>query len=514
MIFIEESSVNNIQIEFLFVGAIYKNASLLVDYGYYIRPQYDFSDDATRFFYEHAMIIFQTRSQELSKVNVIPYMSEDSERFITFKRFGGYKTIEGWMSMASENDVKNYVDILKKYSLLREYQRNGFNVDRVIKHKKFDTFDANQIYRLIRSKADRIKTVVMPENDAQILNSHVQETIMDCLAQPDQGYPYPFEEWTEMFRGARHGIMLLLGMLSNAGKSRILCKLVAYNALVNRENVLVLLNEMNVVEFRYALITTVINNPEFEALHGIHLRKREREITLGIYHDNNGNVIERKKDSNGRFVEPVEDFVARLQRDSDEFNKVQQIAKWIDEESVGRIVVKDIQSDYSEDAVRFEIRKAVLTDKIKFVAYDTLKPEKSSIGQWDDFKRTATVLSELAKELRINLTATFQLTDDAALLDPLDLTTNQIASSKQIMHVADEMVVFAEVKKENFSKYHYQNKDPEWGEIGALTNLSNKKRYYICNTLKNRAGNKLKLLFSLDLDLNTWFCDGTVSRKK
>lgn len=506
-----QALTSNIQIEICFVGGIYLNPEFLVDYGYYIRSKYDFADEATRFFFDMAMIMYQTRTQSFTKTNVIPFMSEDNDRLIAFKKYGGWKTLENWMKLASINDFKSYFDTLKKFSLLREYERQGFNIEKIKSHKRFDTFNANDIYKLIRGKADKIKTIIIPENESEILNSHTQETILNCLEKPDQGDPYPFDEWTYMFRGARMGIMLLVGMLSNGGKSRLLCKIVAHMALVNGKNVLVLLNEMSVAEFRYALITTVINNPEFESLHGIHLEKREREITLGIYHDDKGNIVERYMNSEGRYVEQLSDYIARLNETSEEFRKIQQITKWIDEESIGKIVAKDIQSDYSEEAVRFEIKKAVLTDKIMFCAYDTLKPDKANMGDWADFKRTATVLSELAKELKINLTATFQLTDDAALLDPLEITTNQIASSKQIYHVTDEMVVFAEVKKENYGKYCYLNNNPDWGK--GQCDLSPKKRYYICNTLKNRAGSKHKLLFSLDLDYNTWLCEGEVRRK-
>ena len=496
----------------MFVGALYKQPDLIVEYSHYIREKYDFYDAVSRFFYECAIILYERRTQEFSKTIITSFMTEDTDRLATYKQAGGWKTLSAWTSLANPNDIKNYFEILKKYSLLREYDRQGFDCTKIVNHKKFEMFSAADVYKLIRSKADKIKTVILEDSETEILNSRTEETILNCLVQPDEGLPYPFKEWTEMFRGARMGTMLLLGMLSNGGKSRILCKLIANLALVQRQNVLVLLNEMSIQEFRFALITTVINNPEFEALHGIKLTKKEREITLGQYRDNDGNIIYRHTDENGVYIESINDYIDRLTASSEEFNKVRAITEWIDKETVGKIVVKDIQSDYSEDTVQFEIRKAAMTEGIKFCAYDTLKPEKSSIGAWDDFKRMATLLSELAKELRINLTATFQLTDAAALIDPMDFTSNEISSSKQIIQVADSMVAFAEVHKENFHKYIYIAPESEFGPAHEKT-LSDNKRYYICNTLKNRAGNKLKLLFSLNLDLNIWQCEGEVRRR-
>lgn len=124
----------------------------------------------------------------------------------------------------------------------------------------------------------------------------------------------------------------------------------------------------------------------------------------------------------------------------------------------------------------------------------------------------ATTLSELAKELKINMTATFQLTDDTALIDPLDVTTNNIANAKQIIHLCDSAVVLVEPKRENYSKYAIEKFDPEWGAM-ASQSFDEKKRYYIGKTLKNRAGNKLSLAYSLNLDYNTWTCEGICKRK-
>lgn len=494
------------------VGSIFKDPELLVEYSRYVRSKYDFADEGCKFFYDCAELIFEKRSQTFNKPVIASFMTEDNDRLGQYKRLGGWKTLSEWMTLSEGQDFGNNFDVLKKYSLLREYERRGFNVERIMSHKNFEKFSSADIYKLMRGQVDKIKTVILAENNTEVLNSNTQKTITDCLIKPDQGVPYPFPEWNETFRGQRMGNMMLLGMLSNGGKSRLLCKIVAYNALVNKQNVLVMLNEMSIQEFRFALITTVINNPEYEKLHGVHLKKKEREITLGVYHDTKGNVIEREHDDDGKFTESVENYVNRLERLSEEFVYTEAVTKWIDEYSEGKIICKDIQSDYSNATVNFEIRRAAMVNNIKFVCYDTLKPQQSSIGEWAEYKSAVTTLSELAKELKINLLASFQLSDDAALIDPMDFTSNQIANSKQIIHLTDSMVAFAEVPIEKYSKYEVTAYAPDWGAQVAQQ-LNPDKRYYICTTMKNRAGNKPKWLFSLNLDLNTWFCEGIVTRK-
>lgn len=106
-------AVNNVTNEILFVGAVYKNPELLVDYIQLVKSKYDFYDEATRFFYDSAEIIYQTRSQEFKNTTITTYMSEDKERLALFKKYGGNKTLEEWKKLAQLENQKNYYDILK-----------------------------------------------------------------------------------------------------------------------------------------------------------------------------------------------------------------------------------------------------------------------------------------------------------------------------------------------------------------------------------------------------------------
>lgn len=135
---VEIYSTSNIQSEILFVGSLYKCPDLFVSYGNFMRSQYDFSDDATKFFYDMFEMMYTTFSQtvEESKVNI--FMSQDDERLRQYKRYKGWKTISSWMELADENDFKNYYNTIKKYSLVREYERNGYPVKRIVEHRNFE----------------------------------------------------------------------------------------------------------------------------------------------------------------------------------------------------------------------------------------------------------------------------------------------------------------------------------------------------------------------------------------
>ena len=487
----------------MLVGSIYKNPDFFIEYGQYIKSKYDFDDEATRFFYDSAEIVYKTRSQIFNKTTISTFMTEDPDRLNTYKKYGGWKTLEEWMKLSVVEDFKNYYEILKKYSLLREYDRNGYNVSKIMTHKKFETLTATDIYKLIRSKVDKIQTVIMDNSETEILNCNMSDFIDECMETPDMGLLMPYPVLNDLFRGLKTESLMSVGMLSNAGKTRFLCKLVAYTTLVMKEKTLVLLNEMTVKSMRYALITTVINNSEFKELHGIDIAKPEREITLGLYRDKNGNFIYRKQNEFGEFLETKEEYIKRVHDNSEEYRKVKEISKWIDNETDGLIYTKDISKAYDDRTLEFEIKKACLTQGVKYFFYDTLKQGINVMGEWSALKATATKLAELTRELNIFIYCSIQLTDDANEIEPENLSSSFIANAKQLKHVLDTLVLFKEIPNNKLSKYQYISDIADWGEP-IPHKLDEKKRYGIGVVDKNRFGDKKKVIFEFDLNKNTW----------
>ena len=190
-----------------------------MEYSQYIKSKYDFYDEAARFFYNQAVTLFETRSQSFDKNAITTFMAESEDRLRQYQSFKGWSTLSEWMKLSIPDNFKNYFDILKKYSLLREYQRNGFAVEKIMKHRRFEEFTAHDIYRLIRSKADRIHTVILTNEEAEVLNSNIQNTLLHCMQAPDMGVQLPYPIQNDLFRGAKRKSTMAVGMLSNAGKS-------------------------------------------------------------------------------------------------------------------------------------------------------------------------------------------------------------------------------------------------------------------------------------------------------
>lgn len=497
----------------MFIGAIYKKPDLLVDYGQYIKSSKDFCDEATRFFYNVCELIYNNRSKTITNSVITTFMSEDLDRLAFFKKVGGLKTLDAWKKLAVVENTQNYYNILKKYALLREYQDNGYNVEKIINNANFENWTASDIYKYIRGNVDRIQTIILQNPEVKVLNEGVQNIVNKRFEKPDMGLPMAFPICNELFRGFRTKNMMAVGMLSNAGKSRMMIKIACYLALINKESVLILLNEMSIEQMQDCMLTTVVNNSEFQALHGIHISKNERDITLGLYRDNNGDYIYRETDENGMFTESISDFIERLKLNSNEYNGIVEVAKWIESESEGLIFAKDISTGYDDKTLEFEIKKAALTEGIKYFFYDTLKDTTSKIGDWSGLKVTTTMLAELTKQLDIFIYASIQLTDDTNFIKPDELTSSNISNCKQLKYVLDYLMLFKEIDRSDYDRYGYYELDDNWGKP-TIKDLEENCRYYIGCVDKNRAGEKKKLMFKLNLNTNEWYEIGEVVRKK
>lgn len=501
----------NVQNEMLLVGAFLKDPDLIVNYSNFMRSKYDFSDPVTKFFYDSLETYYLTFSQTIDETKMNVFMSQNTERLKTYKQYKGWKTIQQFMSIADENDCKKYFDTVKKYSLVREYGRNGFPVNKILSHKNFDKLSPNDIYRIIRTKADKINTIINAGEEAVELTSNTTNHIQQYLIQPDMGLELPWTILNEMFRGCRLGKVIFNGFLSNAGKSRNLMLLVAYIVLVKNEKFLLLSNEMDKDDLENCLITTVINNKWFQQLHGVKMQKPEKEIVLGVYHDCQGNIMRRHIDNEGNWIETIEDYIKRLERDSEDYRNTIKVTNWIDREKDGKLFFKDVGSDYSDATLEFEFRKAKMVQGIKYCGYDTMKGYRTD--DWSTIKQTATKIKELMKELQMFCWSVFQLVDETVFTDVFSLSSNNIANAKQMKHVVDALMIGKAIHKDDYHKYQYIATE-DWGEP-IPTDLDVDKEYFAIVIDKNRGGNKKYIpLFEINLDYNIWNEVGYLVKKK
>lgn len=502
----------NVQSELLFCGCMYKEPDLYLSYGESTKSKYDFSDAATRFFYDLFEECYLTFSQDMSQNKVNNFATQNSERLKTYKSYGGWKTIQAMMDLADPNDFKNVFNTVKKFSLIREYDRQGFPAEKMLSMKNFQYMTANDVYRMMRSKADKINTKINVIEEPVLLTKGAAQVVDSYLLTPQFGVQTHWQGYNEYFRGLLPGNVLFQGFLSNEGKSRNLVNLIAYVTLVKKQKFMLLSNEMTEQAMKNCLITTVLNCKEFKELHGVQLIKPEKEITMGLYRDDNTKeFIYRQKDDDGNYTESEENFVNRVKQSS-EYQDVAKVAQWMEEQMEGKFYFNDITADYSDEAIELEIRRAKLVYNCNCFAVDTLKAWGAE--DWVKVKMTATKIVELGKELNLFGICTFQLTDATVFDSVFDLSSNNIGAAKGIKHPVDLLTLGKRITAEEYPQYQYVTYDDSWGEEVAH-DLNPQKRYFSLKIDKNRLGDKDRImLFDYNLDTNVWDNIGYIVKKR
>ena len=337
----------------------------------------------------------------------------------------------------------------------------------------------------------------------------LNQDLTDFLVKGDNvltnGLELPFPILTSVFKGIRKGETSAFAMPSNSGKSRFIINLAANIALVHKKKVLIISNEMSEEKMKLCLITTIVNNPEIQKLHGQKLHVSENELLAFKFRPTDPNDQTILKDENGYILrnegESQEVFAKRLIDISEEFVEVLKVTNWFNEKLKNSIYFIDI-TDHTNDELKKVIMNYYYKEKIEYVFYDTLKTDIDNIGNGEELKKTATILSNLAQNFDMYIGSTLQLAETST--DPINLSVNDMAVSRTVKEVLDTLCLFKQIHTENLGNYQYSLNETD-EEVYELEKFKDPDvRYYSCVVDKNRAGAKPKLLFRLNLAYNRW----------
>ena len=336
-----------------------------------------------------------------------------------------------------------------------------------------------------------------------VLNDDLTEFLLAGENSLTNGLNLPFPILSNVFKGIRKGETMAFAMPSNSGKSRFTINLASYIAFKHKKKVLIISNEMSEEKMKLCLITTILNNPEIQKMHGQELVKSEGELlefkfrpddNQKVEVDENGFVLQQPKETRKQFIK-------RLTQVSTEFNKTIKVTEWLNKQINNSIYFINI-TDHTNDELKKVITNYYYKEKIEYMFYDTMKTDTQNIGKSEEIKKTATIISNLAQNFNIFIGYTMQLTETATL--PVNLTINDLSESRTVKEVLDTLCLIKQINNKTLKDYEYSLE-----EVGEkLYPLKEYKdpdeRYYACVVDKNRAGSKPKVVFNLNLAYNRW----------
>lgn len=395
-----------------------------------------------------------------------------------------------------------YVDLKKLFILRKWYLKIPIkNVqDKVVEIKNYELYDKMSIEE-VESAVEQVTAT--EKFKRSILNHDLTKFLETGENNLTTGIPLPFKRLSREFKGLRKGETMAVAMPSNSGKSRFTIKMVANLALVHKKRALVISNEMSEEKMKLCLITTILNDPEIQKIHGKQLHKTEGELLEFKFRADEGSNV--KTDEKGFILqeegETRSEFVKRLAKISKEFRDTIYITDWIDKEINNSIYFINI-TDHTNDELLKVIMNYYYMKHIEYVFYDTLKTDTEHIGNGEEVKKTATILSNLAQNFNMFIFSTLQLTETPTW--PINLTINDLQASRTVKEVLDTLCLVKQINRENYKDYEYSIEEMDKKCYDLIAYDDPDVRYYACVVDKNRAGAKPKLLFKLNLAYNSW----------
>ena len=487
--------LRNEELEKTYIGLLLNNPKLIVKY-YILFEECYFDDQSLLNIYKSILFTEGGKyTPEIAKKGFS--FSVDNNETYKLKQKLKYEVSE-----EGHNPEKIYTELRKLCILRKSYLEEPREEvqEQIADIKDYELYD--------KMSPDEIKSAIVQVSVTQKFKQAVlSEDLTEFLEKGENnltnGLELPFPILSSVFKGIRKGETMAFAMPSNSGKSRFTINLSAYTAFVHKKKVLVISNEMSEEKMKLCLITTVLNNPEIQKLHGHKISKTEGELLefkfrpskdAKVNVDEDGFILQEPQETRKQFVE-------RLKKVSDEFNATIAVTDWVNDQINNSIYFINI-TDHTNDELQKVIMNYYYKEKIEYVFYDTLKTDTANIGNGEEIKRTATILSNLAQNFNMFICSTLQLTESTTL--PINLTVNDLAVSRTVKEVLDTLCLIKQIAREDLNKYEYslEEVDTKFYELEKFKDPD--IRYYACVVDKNRAGAKPKVLFRLNLAYNIW----------
>ena len=397
---------------------------------------------------------------------------------------------------------KTYVELVKLFEIRKNYLSNPIKETQeqimdILKYELYDKMTIQEVKGAIEqiTATEKFKKSVLSEN--------ITDFLITGENSLTTGLELPFPILSSVFKGIRKGETMAYAMPSNSGKSRFTINLASYLSFIHKKKVLIISNEMSEEKMKLCFITTILNNKKIQELHGQNIAKTEGELLEFKFRPDEG--IDVETDENG-FVKKAEkesqkEFAKRLEDISTEFKKVISVTEWAEKQIKNSLYFVNI-TNHTNDELEKIILNYYYKEKIEYIFYDTLKTDTDNIGNGEELKKTATILSNLAQNLNIFIASSLQLAESNTL--PINLNINDLAVSRTVKEVLDTLCLIKQIHNEDLDKYEYSLEEVDTKFYDLKKSEDPDVRYYACVVDKNRAGAKPKVVFRLNLAYNFW----------
>lgn len=286
------------------IGCLIKDSSLYHKYDYIGLDRNDFPERFHKIVFAAIENLIKNGVEKIDVFTLDSFLSKYKEQYLVFETNNGIEYLEQATEMAEIENFEYNAIRIKKYSLLRDLQKNGFNIfeiyneDDDIKMDYFDKLTLDDIIEHYEKKLSNLKLKYNMTKKAIQAGEGLRQLKEEYKKKPEIGIPFPMNGLTSILRGFRKGKLYLHSASTGRGKTRLMASMAAYQSVYLKRPILYITTEQKEDEIQTLFLAYISGVNEEKILTNKYTQEEEKII------DNAISLIEQSP----LYIEYVPDF--------------------------------------------------------------------------------------------------------------------------------------------------------------------------------------------------------------
>lgn len=220
-----------------YLGAICNDTSILDDKKNRLNPTKDLElNRMHRIIYSAVENIYINNDiKEVDEVSINMFLTGYPDQHGYYTQHKGDEMVRKIKETAKTGSFEMSLNTIKKFSLLREYEKVGFSTKDIYnttlidpieistQRKKFDAMNENDIRNIVKGKMDSIHEEMQVDTGDMFsfhAGDNIFELINSCKEEPSWGHSFSSKLFNRVFRGMQGGKLMLKSGGTGTGKTR------------------------------------------------------------------------------------------------------------------------------------------------------------------------------------------------------------------------------------------------------------------------------------------------------
>ena len=214
-------------------GALMKHPQYLSESDKYNLTPQDFYYRLDKYIFAAIDSLYRNGAERIQPIDVENYLSTNDGAKVIFKQQKGIEYLQDAEYLSEEQNFPYYYKKLKKFNLLEDFRRKGFNTDEFYiedganpkayeVNAKFEELEIADIVEAIKRKLLGVEREYIQNDTTEVVNvfDGLEDVIEEANERADVGAPIQGEIFNEVLAGARKGTFVLRSGGSGVSKTR------------------------------------------------------------------------------------------------------------------------------------------------------------------------------------------------------------------------------------------------------------------------------------------------------